>query len=178
MKDLEAFQRPKSLLYWQNVGWYFDCLIYVASSCALWKTKPKVLIAAYFNERFFVLEGITEKTKAWVIDPIDGPIICRYWNLFLCFELIWFTVWWGQGKSYLQLHRIKNINTKDMWSEDWLWCNLVNNQPDVQFLFLYLFIPILYMFRGTKCWSSGESTVSIRTLVYVTVCRWPCGIQV
>ena len=25
---------------------------------------------------------------------------------------------------------------------------LVNNQPDAQFLFLYLFIPILYMFRA------------------------------
>jgi len=38
----------------------------------------------------------------------------------------------------------------------------VNNQLDVQFFFLYLFIPILYMFRATKCSSSGESVVSIR----------------
>ena len=35
---------------------------------------------------------------------------------------------------------------------------------------LYLFIPVLYMFRATKCSSSGESVVSIRHLVYVTVC--------
>ena len=27
----------------------------------------------------------------------------------------------------------------------------VNNQLDAQFFFLYLFIPILYMFRATKC---------------------------
>ena len=47
----------------------------------------------------------------------------------------------------------------------------VNNQLDAQFFFLYLFIPILYMFRATKCSSSGESIVSIRHLVYVTVCR-------
>ena len=40
----------------------------------------------------------------------------------------------------------------------------VNNQLDAQFLFLYLFIPILYMFR-TRCSSSGESIVSIRPLV-------------
>ena len=33
----------------------------------------------------------------------------------------------------------------------------VNNQPDAHLLFLYLFIPILYMFRATKCSSSGES---------------------
>jgi len=45
----------------------------------------------------------------------------------------------------------------------------VNNQLDTQFFFLYLFIPILYIFRPTKCSSSGESIVSIRPLVYVTL---------
>jgi len=44
----------------------------------------------------------------------------------------------------------------------------VNNQLDVQFYSLYLFIPILYMFRVTMCTSSGESIVSIRPLIYVT----------
>ena len=37
----------------------------------------------------------------------------------------------------------------------------VNNQLDAQFFFLYLFIPILYMFRTTKCSSSGQPIVSI-----------------
>ena len=54
----------------------------------------------------------------------------------------------------------------------------VNSQLDAQFFFLYLFIPFLHMFRATKCWSSGKSIVPIRPLVYVTVCRWPCGMQV
>jgi len=43
------------------------------------------------------------------------------------------------------------------------------NQLDAQFFFLYLFIPILYMFRATKCSSSGQSIVSIRSLIYVTL---------
>jgi len=47
-----------------------------------------------------------------------------------------------------------------------------------RFYFLCLFIPLLYMFRATKCSSSGESIVSILPLVYVTLCRWPCGVQV
>jgi len=47
----------------------------------------------------------------------------------------------------------------------------VNDQLDAQFFFVYLFIPVLYMFRATKCSSSGESIGSIRPLVYVTVCR-------
>ena len=53
----------------------------------------------------------------------------------------------------------------------------VKNKLDAQFFFLYLFIPILYMFRATKCSSSRESIVSIRPPVYVTLCRWPCGMQ-
>jgi len=37
----------------------------------------------------------------------------------------------------------------------------VTDQIDAQFFFVYLCIPILYMFLATKCSSSGESTVSI-----------------
>ena len=51
-------------------------------------------------------------------------------------------------------------------------CNLCKkNQLDAQLFFLYLFIPFFYMFRATKCSSLGESIVSIRPLVHVTVCR-------
>jgi hypothetical protein len=53
----------------------------------------------------------------------------------------------------------------------------INNQLDTQFL-LYIFISILYMFRATLCSSSGESILSIQHLVYVTLCRWPSGMQV
>jgi len=43
--------------------------------------------------------------------------------------------------------------------EDWANINavFVNNQLNAQFFLLYLFIPILYVFRATKCSSSGES---------------------
>jgi len=70
------------------------------------------------------------------------------------------------------------------WLENTLICKLCwhdcgwNNQLDAQFFFFYLFIPILYMFQATKCSSSGESIVSIWPLVYVTLCRWPWGMQV
>jgi len=36
---------------------------------------------------------------------------------------------------------------------------------------MYLFISLLYMFRVTQCSSSGESIVSIRHLVCITLCR-------
>jgi len=45
------------------------------------------------------------------------------------------------------------------------------------YLFI-LFISIFYMFRATLCSSSGESIVSIQHLVYVTLYRWPSGMQV
>jgi len=41
-----------------------------------------------------------------------------------------------------------------------------------------MFISILYMFRTATCPSSGELIVSIRHMVYVTLCRWPSGMQV
>jgi len=34
------------------------------------------------------------------------------------------------------------------------------------------------MFRATPCSSSGESTVSVQPLVYVTLYRWPFRVQV
>jgi len=45
-------------------------------------------------------------------------------------------------------------------------------------LFSYMFIPNLYMFRALVCSSLGELIVSVRHLVYVTVCTWPSGVQV
>ena len=44
-------------------------------------------------------------------------------------------------------------------------------------LFSYMFIPNLYMFRALMCSSLGELIVSIQHLVYVTVYRWPSGVQ-
>jgi len=43
--------------------------------------------------------------------------------------------------------------------------------------FLYMFIPILYMFQTPLCSSSGESVVLIQYLVYVTLCRWPSSVH-
>jgi hypothetical protein len=40
---------------------------------------------------------------------------------------------------------------------------------------MYLFISLLYMFWATQCSSSGESIVSVHHLVYITLCRWLCG---
>ena len=40
------------------------------------------------------------------------------------------------------------------------------------------FISILYMFRAATFPSSGELIVSMRHLVYVTLCRWPSGVHV
>jgi len=40
-----------------------------------------------------------------------------------------------------------------------------------------MFIPNLYMFRAVMYSSSGELLVSIRHLVYVTLCRWPSSMH-
>ena len=51
----------------------------------------------------------------------------------------------------------------------YLMTNLTHNS------FLYMFISILYMFRAFKCSSSGDSILSIRYLVYVTLYELPSG---
>ena len=44
-------------------------------------------------------------------------------------------------------------------------------------IFLNMFISFLYMFRATMCTSSGEITLSVRHLVFFTLCGWLSGIQ-
>ena len=44
--------------------------------------------------------------------------------------------------------------------------------------FFNVFISLLYMFLAIQCSSLGESIVSIYQLVYITMCRWPSGMQV
>jgi hypothetical protein len=52
------------------------------------------------------------------------------------------------------------------------------NKPNRCTIFSYMFISILYVFQAAMCPSSGEAIVSMRHLVYVTLCRWPSGVQV
>jgi len=56
---------------------------------------------------------------------------------------------------------------------------LVNDQRDVQFFSMYLFIFLtLYMFRAHRAHHQERKIVSIQTLVAVTLCRWLCRVQV
>jgi len=55
---------------------------------------------------------------------------------------------------------------------------LLGKWPTWRTILFCTFISILYMFRATPCSSSGESTVSIQHLVYVTLCRWPFSVHV
>jgi len=41
-----------------------------------------------------------------------------------------------------------------------------------------MFISILRTFRAATCQSSGELIVSMRHLVYITLCKWPSGMRV
>jgi len=56
--------------------------------------------------------------------------------------------------------------------------SVVNNLLDAKFFFLNSFTSVPYMFRAALCSSSGQSIVSIRHLVYFTLCGWLCGMQV
>ena len=54
--------------------------------------------------------------------------------------------------------------------------NLVN-KTNVVHNFSCMFISILYMFRANMCPSSGKIVVSMRHLVFVTLCGWPSAMK-
>jgi len=53
---------------------------------------------------------------------------------------------------------------------------LLNNQLDEQFSCIFISIP--YMFRSSHAPINRKIIVWMRYLIYVTVCRWPSGMQV
>ena len=56
---------------------------------------------------------------------------------------------------------------------------LVNDQRDAQFFTTYLFLFLtLYMFRAHRADHQERQIVSTQSLVTVTLCRWPCRVQV
>ena len=91
-------------------------------------------------------------------------------------------------RSVIVVHRIFVKDTK--WLEKWFSLRHRNNRHQFNSFayslvnktnlvhnFPYMFIYILYMFRATMCPSSGEITVTVRHLVFVTLCGWPSGMQ-
>ena len=54
---------------------------------------------------------------------------------------------------------------------------LFNDQLDAQFFFVYVYFHSLHV-SSIQVLITGDSIASIRYLVYVTLCRWPSGMQV
>ena len=64
------------------------------------------------------------------------------------------------------------------WPCIMLWF-LVNDQRDAQFFTTNLFLFLtLYMFRAHRAHHQERQIVSTHPLVTVTLCRWPCRVQV
>jgi len=51
-------------------------------------------------------------------------------------------------------------------------CTILQINPTRCTILLSIFVSLLYMFRATMCPSSGEITVSMRHLVFVTLYGW------
>ena len=56
---------------------------------------------------------------------------------------------------------------------------MVNDQCDAQFFLMYLFIFLtLYVFQAHRAHHQERQSVSIQPLLAVTLCQWPCRVQV
>jgi hypothetical protein len=76
-------------------------------------------------------------------------------------------------KPHVQPH-----NFTFCWPCIMLWF-LVNDKHDAQFFTMYLFLFLtLYTFRAHRDHHQERQIVSTQPLVTVTLCRWPCCLQV
>jgi hypothetical protein len=107
--------------------------------------------------------------RKWISSSEYRCRVCRTgWSLWYVVQPVVHLV--QSEVSLIQLHGANSfLKCK---AKFYLMTNLRHNS------FLCMFISILYMFRAFRCSSSGDSVVSIRYLVYVTLCRWPSGMQV
>ena len=93
-----------------------------------------------------------------------------------------------EGAMYLSYDRLREMSecclqdihaSKGFYVLLTVHCSIIFvNKPNWCKFFLYIFISIVYRFRAAMCPSSGEVIVSMRHLVYATLCRWPSGMQV
>jgi len=106
---------------------------------------------------------------------IDDRLVCRFgWDCF--FMYVYFYSLHVSGSHVPIIRRINCIKTASGICHSvqmTVWCAGLDEAA-----FSCMFISILYMFRAAMCPSSGELIVSKRHLVYVTLCRWPFGVQV
>jgi len=140
------------------------------------------------RRKYFALRNISCPIKmlfkVWLrYIPLNSP------TLFLKKRLVTFV-----GHIYVKYHvPISSGPVKTPWNQE---SKLFSRGCHFLFYFIFMFcwpcvlsqamthssfsynclFQFSYMFRATMCLSSGESIVSIRPLVYVTVCRWPCGV--
>ena len=92
-------------------------------------------------------------------------------------------LWCGVGSFGNSLH-VRNTEYSAQ-NKEWISCfvdraslyNLLQIEPTWCTNFLNMLIAFLYMFRATMCPSSGENTVPMRHLVFVTLYRWQSGMH-
>ena len=101
---------------------------------------------------------------------------------YFCFCIILANLLWRNKSVLISISGFKSITMNRrvvlyvFWPRILLQSLLINNLTQILFL-IFVHSNSLHV-SSNKCSSSGESFVSIRTLVYVTLCRWPCGMQV
>ena len=144
------------------------------------RTLPPGKTRYPFYRRLGGLQGQSGRGENLVPTGIQSrtvqPVVSRYTDWATGPTFI--TEYYSQSICIVNLEVILGVTHSNIQDES-IFINsfafFVNNQLVAQFFFFYLFILILYMFRATKCSSSGESIVSIWPLVYVSLCRWPWG---
>ena len=111
------------------------------------------------------------KKWLWTRFPIEKLHFIKTSFIRFSYLHVW---WWSKYRSkhiaYMQKHIFYVLLTVD---PDII---LVNNQLDAQF-FMYVYFHSLHV-SGSHVPIIRSIIISVRHLVYVTLCRWPSGMQV
>jgi len=103
-------------------------------------------------------------SKIWYMSLcIDDRLVCRFGWVFI---------------SILYMFRAAMCPSSGELNVSKIWYMSLCTDDSFVCRFGWVFTSFLYMFQSAMFPSSGELIVSIRHLVYVTLYRWPFGVQV
>ena len=103
-------------------------------------------------------------TPGWTFKNFTSFSTLSSYDSYECYSRQWLF----PQKELIEFYVLLTVHLSIIFVNKPSWCTILS----------YMFISNLYMFRAVMCPSSGELIVSMRYLVYVTLCRWPSGIRV
>jgi hypothetical protein len=134
------------------------------------------LMAKYFHHQGLVQKHLTRRKRLLQ----HSTYMCLTHTFFenLCFLMASRCINWIGCRSIYWFHFLYPCYT-ELFLQNWVTNSWQMTNVTHKFLSMYLFLFItLYMFRAHRAHHQERQIVAIQPLVTVTLCWWPCRVQV